>query len=68
MSAIQEGAAGRRCFGTCTNEQKLIDRNVVRQDLWVKHLQSPVIALTAALRSVEEWEEAGSSTAGGSRT
>ena len=32
-----------------------------------KHLQSLALALSEALRRVEEWEEAGSSTAGGNR-
>ena len=47
-------------------EQKIINRNVVRQQLRIKHLQNPVSALTEGLRRVEEWEEADSSTAGGS--
>ena len=42
------------------SEQKIIHRNVVWQELWTQHL--------VAKRRVEEWEEAHSSTAGGSRT
>ena len=33
------------------NDEKIINWNVVRQKLWIKHLQSPVLALG---RSVEE--------------
>ena len=50
------------------NEQKIINRSVVWQELWVKHLQSSILALTEALRMVEEWEEADLLLAGGNRT
>ena len=47
------------------SEHKIINRDKVRQELWNKQLQNPALALTEAVRRVEEWEEAGSSTAGG---
>ena len=50
-----------------TSEQKIVSRDAVRQALWNKHLQSPALALTEALRRVEGKEEAGSLTSGGSR-
>ena len=46
---------------------KIENRSEVRQELWDKHLQSPASALSEALWSVDDWEDAGSSTAGGSR-
>ena len=50
-----------------TNEKMIEHQKAVRQDLWNKHLQSPALALSAALRRVAECEGAGSSTDGGSR-
>ena len=50
------------------NELKIIKRNVVRRELWIKRLQNPVSALTEALRMTEELEEADPSTAGGTWT
>ena len=62
-------ATGRddECFDLAS-EQNIDRRNAVRQELRTKRLQIPVLALTASLRKVEEWEEAGSSTARGSRS
>ena len=39
--------ANRRCEddNDLAIEQKIINRNVVRQGLWTKHLQNPVLAL-----------------------
>ena len=49
------------------SEQKIVNRDAVRQELWTKHLPNPVLALTQALRWVQEWEEVDSSTAEGNR-
>ena len=46
------------------NEQKFINRNVDREGLWNKHLQSPVLPLSEALRRVEEWKESDPSMTG----
>ena len=43
-----------------TSKQKNVNRDVVRQELWNKHLQNKALGLTEASRRVEEWE--GSST------
>ena len=41
-----------------TAEQKIVSRDAVRQELWTKHLQNPVLALTEALRRVDGSTEA----------
>ena len=38
-----------------TRHTSMINRNVVRQEQWIRHLQSPVLALSGALRRVEQW-------------
>ena len=48
-------------------EQKIVNLEAVLQELRNKRLQNPAVALAAALRRVEVWVDAGSSTAGGSR-
>ena len=50
-----------------THAKKIESRREVRQSVWNEHFQNPAKALSEALRRVEEWEDAGSSTAGGSR-
>ena len=48
-----------------TREQN-INRDADRQEVWNKHCAEPGLGVEAR-RRLEEWEEAGSSTAGGSR-
>ena len=50
------------------SEQKMVNRDAIRQELWSQHLQHPALALDEALRRVAAWDDAGSSTAGGSRS
>ena len=51
-----------------TSEQEIVNREAVRQELWNKHLLNTALALAQSLRGVEVCEDAGSSTAGRSRT
>ena len=56
---------------TCDDQSyatKIDRREVAHQELWSAHLKSPSVALSEALRRVKVWDEAGSSTAGASRT
>ena len=48
-----------------TGEQNIVNREAVLQELWNKHWLNPVLTLTEALRRVEMWDDAHSSTAGG---
>ena len=50
-------------MGVCEDHFGL-HRNLDRQELWVRRVQNPLLALTEALGRVEERE----ATAGGSRT
>ena len=43
-------------------DQKIVHPDVVRQELWDKHLQNPSLALAEALRKVEVWKDADSLT------
>ena len=61
----QAAAAGQTCSGILS--EKIDTRNAYRQDLWNRHLQNPALAVDKRCGRVTEWEEAGSSTAGGSR-
>ena len=38
-----------------TNEQKIIDRQVVWQELWIQNLQRLILVLTQPLRRMEQW-------------
>ena len=61
--------AKERCdaYHDQTSQPKIVNRDAVRQESWNKHLQNPALALAEALRRVEVWDGAVSSTAGGSR-
>ena len=50
------------------SEQNIANREAVRPELWNKHLLTPALALAEALRRVEAWDDAGSSTTGRNRT
>ena len=39
------------------SEQKILNLDAVREELWNKHLQNPAQALTEALRRVEVWDD-----------
>ena len=39
-----------------TSEQRIVNREAVRQELWNKHLLNTALTLTEALRRVEEWD------------
>ena len=45
-----------------TREQKIVNRETVRQELWDRHLLNPALAITEALRRVDVCDDAGSST------
>ena len=60
--------AGEGCDVYCqTNEQKIVNVDAVWLQLWNKRLLNPALAPAEALRRVEVSDDAGSSTAGGSR-
>ena len=56
-----------RSHGVCEDHFGL-HRNLDWQELWVRRVQNPLLALKEALRRVEEREEVDRSTAGGCRT
>ena len=72
-------ASSGKAFGTCGMPKKKATRiatkptrrrqtrSEVRQDMWNKHFQSTAMAVSEASRRVEEWENAGPSTAGWNR-
>ena len=49
-----------------TSEQ-IVNRDALRHELLKRYLQKPALALTEAVRRVEEWKGAGTSTAEGAR-
>ena len=51
-----------------TSDQSIVNRDAVRQELWNERPKHPALALDEALRRVAVWDDAGSSTSGGSRS